>query len=241
LLRLLEAEKGKILIGGTEIGCIPLPNLRASITIVPQDATLFNGTIRSNLDPFNLYTDEDIFTVLRQVQLIRGRTTTTIDTLEPSPADTVSTSDASINSSTLGPNANVFLNLSSPVTESGDNFSQGECQLLCLARALLKHSKVLVMDEATASIDYDTDVRIQETIRNLKDTIITIAHRLQTIIDYDKVLVLDQGKVSEFGHPYELLMKGGGFRRFCEMSGDFEALKKTAKEAYEARRLVDDE
>jgi ABC-type multidrug transport system fused ATPase/permease subunit len=94
------------------------------------------------------------------VQLIRRRTLTTIDTLEPLLADTVSMLDILINSSTLGLNANVFLNLSSLVTELGDNFSQGECQLLCLAQALLKHSKVLVIDKATASIDYDTDVRI---------------------------------------------------------------------------------
>jgi ABC-type methionine transport system ATPase subunit len=149
-------------------------------------------------------------------------------------------------SGTLTPtaNKNIFLNLSSPVTESGNNLSQGQRQLLCLARALLKNPKVLMMDEATASIDYNTDNKIQETIRELKSTIITIAHRLQTIVDYDKVLVLDKGQVVEYGHPYELMKKESElavFKGMCKMSGDFEVLRKAAKKAYEAKRLVDDE
>ena len=101
-----------------------------------------------------------------------------------------------------------------------------------------------MMDEATASIDYNTDNKIQETIRELKSTIITIAHRLQTIVDYDKVLVLDKGEVVEYGHPHKLLKKEGEiavFKGMCEMSGDFEALQIAAKKAYEAKRLVDDE
>lgn len=100
------------------------------------------------------------------------------------------------------------------------------------------------MDEATASIDYNTDSKIQETIRELKSTIITIAHRLQTIVDYDKVLVLDKGEVVEYGHPWELLRKErkeAVFRGMCEMSGDLEGLKSTAKKAWEGARLVDDE
>jgi len=98
------------------------------------------------------------------------------------------------------------------------------------------------MDEATASIDYNTDSKIQETIHELKSTIITIAHRLQTIVDYDKVLVLDKGCVVEYGHPWELLKKEGEeafFRSMCETSGDLEALKKIAKTAWDASRLVD--
>lgn len=138
-------------------------------------------------------------------------------------------------------NKNVFRNLSSPVAESGSNLSQGQRQLLCLARAILKAPKVLLMDEATASIDYATDSKIQETIREFKNTTITIAHRLQTIIDYDKVLVLDKGKVVEFGDPWDLLKpKDGIFRGMCEMSGDYDILEKEAKKAYEGRRLIDD-
>lgn len=248
LFRGLEAEEGKIIIDDVDIGLIGLQDLRESITIVPQDPTLFTGTIRSNLDPFNLFTDEDIFTALRRVQLIGVPTSTTEPStpLNRSSADLRELSDSNgiADGSTVATNKNIFLNLSSPVSESGSNLSQGQRQLLCLARALLKNPKVLMMDEATASIDYSTDGKIQETIRELKSTIITIAHRLQTIVDYDKVLVLDKGTVVEYGHPHELLKKEGDsavFRGMCEMSGDLEALEKAAKKAFEASRLVDDE
>lgn len=245
LFRGLEAEEGKILIDGVDIGLIGLQDLRESITIVPQDPTLFTGTIRTNLDPFELFTDEDIFTALRRVQLIGVPASTT------TPSTPIATSPPSITApetptgtSIPTTNKNVFLNLSSPISESGNNLSQGQRQLLCLARALLKNPKVLMMDEATASIDYNTDSKIQETIRELTSTIITIAHRLQTIVDYDKVLVLDKGHVVEFGHPHELLKKegeGAVFRGMCETSGDLESLQKAAKNAWEAGRLVDDE
>lgn len=133
-------------------------------------------------------------------------------------------------------NKNPFRNLNSPVSESGSNLSQGQRQLLCLARALLKAPKVLLMDEATASIDYATDAKIQETIRLIKNTTITIAHRLQTIIDYDKVLVLDKGTVIEYGDPYDLVRKeGGSFQAMCETTGELTALIETAKSAHTAR------
>jgi ABC-type multidrug transport system fused ATPase/permease subunit len=136
-------------------------------------------------------------------------------------------------------NKNPFRNLSSPVAESGSNLSQGQRQLLCLARALLKAPKVLLMDEATASIDYATDAKIQDTIRLIKNTTITIAHRLQTIIDYDKVLVLDKGSVVEFGDPWDLVRKeGGSFRSMCETTGEIESLEETARGASEKRRGV---
>jgi len=106
---------------------------------------------------------------------------------------------------------------------------------------LLKAPKVLLMDEATASIDYATDSKIQETIREIQNTTITIAHRLQTIIDYDKVLVLDKGEVIEYGDPFDLVSRDGGiFRGMCEMTGDLEVLEKDAKKAHDARKLVDD-
>ncbi|KAL2068191.1 hypothetical protein VTL71DRAFT_16289 [Oculimacula yallundae] len=247
LFRGLEAEEGKILIDGVDIGLIGLQDLRESITIVPQDPTLFTGTIRSNLDPFDLFTDEDIFTALRRVQLIGASFSTTnpstpISASRPGTAGGVP--DTPTGTSSPVANKNIFLDLSSTVTESGNNLSQGQRQLLCLARALLKQPKVLMMDEATASIDYNTDAKIQETIRELKSTIITIAHRLQTIVDYDKVLVLDKGEVVEFGHPHELLKKEGKdaiFKGMCEMSGDLDALQKAAKKAWDAGKLVDDE
>jgi ABC-type multidrug transport system fused ATPase/permease subunit len=136
-------------------------------------------------------------------------------------------------------NKNVFLNLLSPISDSGSNLSQGQRQLLCLARALIKNPKVLLMDEATASIDYATDSKIQETIREIRNTTITIAHRLQTIIDYDKVLVLDKGEVVEYGSPLELVRKEGGvFGGMVDMTGEGEALRELAKKADEAKNGV---
>jgi ABC-type multidrug transport system fused ATPase/permease subunit len=266
LFRGLEAEEGKILIDGVDIGLIGLTDLREAITIVPQDPTLFTGTIRSNLDPFSLFTDEEIFTALRRVQLIGnndsyGQTPAATRPTTPNPESNrvkpgpvralleeqsngtkkANGSLAASGVSTPAGNKNIFLNLNSPVAESGQNLSQGQRQLLCLARAMLKNPKVLMMDEATASIDYSTDAKIQETIRELKSTIITIAHRLQTIVDYDKVLVLEAGKVVEFGHPHELLLKGedGVFYSMCESSGELENLLKMAKVAWDNGRLVD--
>ncbi|KAI9843481.1 MAG: hypothetical protein M1837_006327 [Sclerophora amabilis] len=228
LFRGLEAEEGKILIDDVDIGLIGLQDLRESVTTVPQDPTLFTGTIRTNLDPFTLFTDEEIFATLSRVHLI--------DSPDPSTQTESSASDPSESA-----NQNPFLNLSSPVSESGNNLSQGQKQLLCLARAMLKSPKVLLMDEATASIDYATDAKIQESIRELHCTTITVAHRLQTIIDYDKVLVLDKGEVKEYEHPWELMdperLDGPSiFRGMCEMSGDLEVLEEAAKKAWDTKR-----
>ncbi|KAJ5304146.1 uncharacterized protein N7443_003806 [Penicillium atrosanguineum] len=242
LFRGLEAEKGQIVIDGVDIGAIGLRDLREAITIVPQDPTLFTGTIRSNLDPFGLFNDAEIFTAIRRVHLIgsgaSGATT-------PATSSTFTAVEGNgMNGSTLSvaDNKNIFHNLDSLVSESGSNLSQGQRQLLCLARALLKKPRVLMMDEATASIDYATDAKIQETLRELRDsTIITIAHRLQTIIDYDKVLVLDHGRVIEFDHPWTLITKEGGlFRSMCDNSGNMDVLLDGAKRAFAAKRLVDD-
>ncbi|KAF1850938.1 uncharacterized protein K460DRAFT_391320 [Cucurbitaria berberidis CBS 394.84] len=295
LFRALEAEKGKILVDDVDIGLIGLQDLRENIVMVPQDPTLFSGTIRSNLDPFSVFTDEEIFTALREVHLISptsqpasGTATPTESASPPQPIEIPNptagavTADvnASYSASTVNPgsilanrdwqrgeaqddtivvmpnghlasndeiakaamatdNKNPFRNLNSPVSESGSNLSQGQRQLLCLARALLKAPKVLLMDEATASIDYATDSKIQETIRLIKNTTITIAHRLQTIMDYDKVLVLDKGVVIEYGDPYELVQKdSGNFRAMCETSGELEALTSAAKAAHNARKAT---
>ncbi|KAI1145683.1 multidrug resistance-associated protein [Nemania diffusa] len=246
LFRALEAEAGKILIDDVDVGMIGLQDLRQAITIVPQDPTLFTGTIRSNLDPFDLYTDEEIFSALRKVHLI-GTSESMLVFPQVTPVEEPTSADADDQIATgastpSATNKNIFLDLASPVAESGSNLSQGQRQLLCLARAMLKAPKVLVMDEATASIDYNTDSKIQETIRELDTTIITIAHRLATIVDYDKVLVLDHGAVVEYDHPHELLeKKTGTFRSMCEMSGDLDSLKKAAKKAWDDKRLVDDE
>ncbi|GFF97593.1 ATP-dependent bile acid permease [Aspergillus udagawae] len=247
LFRGLEAEQGQILIDGLDIGTIGLRDLREAITIVPQDPTLFTGTIRSNLDPFNLFSDEQIFTALRRVHLIGSGTSgsatpITASTVSVAEPHLISTHGADVDSAAVQDNKNIFRNLESQVSESGSNLSQGQRQLLCLARALLKNPKVLMMDEATASIDYNTDSKIQETLRELREnTIITIAHRLQTIIDYDKVLVLDHGRVIEYDHPWTLINKSDGlFRSMCENSGNLEVLLDGAKKAWENKRLVDD-
>ena len=261
LFRGLEAETGKILIDGVNIGLIGLQDLREAITIVPQDPTLFTGTMRSNLDPFEMFTDEEIFQALRRVQLVsdipNGSGTSTPDNISRAPTE-VGQSPPPANSDANGTissdstlaraetntkdNKNIFMNLSTPIAESGSNLSQGQRQLLCLARALLKSPRVLVMDEATASIDYATDTRIQNTLRELKNhTLITIAHRLQTIVDYDKVLVLDRGEVIEYDDPWTLMKKeDGSFRSMCDTSGQFDSLFELAKKAWHDKRLVDD-
>ncbi|PWY90826.1 hypothetical protein BO70DRAFT_425768 [Aspergillus heteromorphus CBS 117.55] len=242
LFRGLEAEKGRIVIDDVDISSIGLRDLRESITIVPQDPTLFTGTIRSNLDPFDLFTDEQIFTALRRVHLIGLGTsgTATPMTTSSTLAEPAAGTPNGVTGSAILENKNIFLNLDSAVSESGSNLSQGQRQLLCLARALLKSPKVLMMDEATASIDYNTDSKIQETLRELREsTIITIAHRLQTIIDYDKVLVLDHGRVVEFDHPWNLINRDDGiFRSMCDNSGNMDALLEGAKKAWEQKSHV---
>lgn len=213
--RFLDPETGHILIDGVDITKIGLQDLRQAITIIPQDPTLFSGTIRSNLDPFNQYTDEQIFESLRRVNLI-------------APGETESDNSAS-------ENQNKFLNLSSVVAESGNNLSQGQRQLMCLARSLLKNPRVILLDEATASIDYKSDSMIQQTIREefSSSTILTIAHRLRSIIDYDKILVMDGGRVVEYDHPYVLITnKDSLFYSMCENSGEVDSLTKLAKEAF---------
>ncbi|KAL6450715.1 YBT1 ATP-dependent bile acid permease [Candida maltosa Xu316] len=216
LFRFLDPETGSITIDGVDITSIGLRNLRQAITIIPQDPTLFAGTIRSNLDPFDQYRDAEIFDALRRVNLI-------------SPEEREQSSSSS------GENSNKFFNLENAITEGGGNLSQGERQLVCLARSLLKNPKIMLLDEATSSIDYKSDALIQQTIRDEFDnsTILTIAHRLRTIIDYDKILVMDAGKVVEYDNPYVLIAnKDSLFYSMCENSGELDSLIKLAKEAY---------
>lgn len=125
-------------------------------------------------------------------------------------------------------NTNIFYDLSSPVTESGENLSQGQRQLLCLARAIVSRPKIMVLDEATSAVDMGTDSLIQRSIREefTNSTLIVIAHRLTTIADFDRILVLNEGKVAEYGTPKELWEKDGGiFRDMCESSGEREKLE----------------
>ncbi|ANB15699.1 bile acid-transporting ATPase YBT1 [Sugiyamaella lignohabitans] len=220
LFRFIEAETGFIKIDGLDISTLGLFDLRRALAIIPQDPTLFTGTIRSNLDPFSEYNDQQIFEALRRVHLIPNAS---------NPGEVVEVVE--------GENVNQFLNLDSQVSEGGGNLSQGQRQLMCLARSLLKAPKVLLLDEATASIDYETDAKIQNTIREeFKDTtILTIAHRLRSIIDYDKILVMDAGQAVEYDTPHSLISNPATiFHNMCSKSGEMEALQKLAHEASKA-------
>ncbi|OWB72623.1 hypothetical protein B5S31_g2340 [[Candida] boidinii] len=224
--RFIDPETGSIKIDGYDITKIGLTRLRRGITIIPQDPTLFSGTIRSNLDPFDEYSDEEIYRSLKRVSLL---TEEEYETLKKNGFEYVVEETGSTDE-----NKNNFLELGHPMAEGGSNISQGQRQLVCLARSLLKSPKIIMLDEATASIDYKSDALIQRTIREefANSTIMTIAHRLRSIIDYDKILVLDGGRVKEFADPYTLITdKSSQFRSMCEDSGEFDELVNLAKES----------
>ncbi|CAI4045596.1 hypothetical protein SKDZ_12G0130 [Saccharomyces kudriavzevii ZP591] len=225
LFRFLEPETGHIKIDNIDISGVDLQRLRRSITIIPQDPTLFSGTIKTNLDPYDEFSDKKIFEALNRVNLISE---------EQSHQGAVREADNDT-SSNSSENINKFLDLSSEVSEGGSNLSQGQRQLMCLARSLLRSPKIILLDEATASIDYSSDAKIQETIRKefQGSTILTIAHRLRSVIDYDKILVMDAGEVKEYDHPYSLLLnKQSIFYSMCEHSGELEILIELAKKAF---------
>ena len=220
LFRFLDADTGNIKIDNIDISSVDLQRLRRSITIIPQDPTLFTGTIKSNLDPYNEHSDAQIFEALKRVNLISDE-----------PANNVYSDRASLGSE----NVNAFLNLNNDIAEGGGNLSQGQRQLMCLARSLLRSPKIILLDEATASIDYASDAKIQNTIRKEfeQSTILTIAHRLRSVIDYDKILVMDAGEVKEYDHPYSLLLnKNSIFYSMCEHSGELDLLIESSKEAF---------
>ncbi|KII87771.1 hypothetical protein PLICRDRAFT_92667 [Plicaturopsis crispa FD-325 SS-3] len=200
--RFVEATEGRILVDGLDIANIGLSDLRTKLTIIPQDPTILSGTLRSTLDVF----DEYDFEALRRVHLI------------PSEG----TAEEALNTI----NANVFRNLDSPVSEGGENFSTGEKQLLCMARAILKRSNV----------DYATDELISRTIREefAESTILTIAHRLRTVINYDRVMLLDQGRIVEFDSPGTLIKDSSSqFHALCKATGkgEFAALRELSSSA----------
>jgi ABC-type multidrug transport system fused ATPase/permease subunit len=210
--RFLEAESGSMVVDGIDTSRIRLTDLRSRLAIIPQDPKLFSGTLRSNLDPFDQYSDTELFECLRRAQLIPD-----------CPMGAALSS--SLTSNKLYENTNIFSDLNSHVSESGSNLSQGQRQLVCLARAIAGRPKIMVLDEATSAVDMNTDTLIQKSIRNeFKDsTLIVIAHRLSTIADFDRILVLSDGNVAEYGTPNELWNLGPGqgvFRDMCEKSGD---------------------
>ncbi|KAI9490572.1 hypothetical protein BDB00DRAFT_916046 [Zychaea mexicana] len=207
LFRFLEPSSGQIILDGINISSVDLASLRSSLTMIPQDAALFSGIIRSNLDPFNEHPDEALWTALERVH-IRSR----------------------------------ILGLNQTVSDGGQNFSQGQRQLLCMARALLRSSRLIVMDEATASVDFDMDAKIQHTIRQafVESTLICVAHRLRTVIDYDRVLVMDNGRVVEYDTPWNLLNQTppSYFRAMCEQSGELDTLINMARQTNDTLQQI---
>ncbi|KAM3347755.1 hypothetical protein ACQJBY_021585 [Aegilops geniculata] len=176
LFRIVEPTVGQILVDGVDICTIGLHDLRSRLSIIPQDPTMFEGTVRSNLDPLNEYNDDQIWEALDNCQL----------------GDEVRKKE---------------LKLDSPVIENGENWSVGQRQLVCLGRVILKRTKILVLDEATASVDTATDNMIQKTLReNFSEaTVITIAHRITSVLDSNMVLLLDNGVAVERDTPAKLL------------------------------------
>lgn len=209
LFRAVEAKTGRIIIDGIDIASLDVDTLRRRICIVPQSPVLFSGTIRKNLDPFDERTDEECIWALRRVRI--AVTATASKKVKSTRSNGHSDGFTPIMTTTLD----------SPVATGGSNFSAGEAQLLSLARALLRDARIVVLDEATSSTDGEMDAAIQVAVREMRQSIvITVAHRLQTVLDYDRVCVLSQGKVLEWDSPKELLRKEGGeFRRMCETSG----------------------
>lgn len=201
LFRLVELAGGSIKIDGVDISTLGLKDLRNKLSIIPQDPTLFRGTIRSNLDPFGEHEDAELLSALAQSSL-----------------------------------SGTGINLESTVEEEGLNFSLGQRQQMALARALCRRSRIVVADEATSSVDVETDRVIQKTMMEGFEgrTVLTIAHRLRTVIQYDYIVVMDQGRIAEFDNPKALWEKGGVFRGMCDNGGisheDFENKEFESKE-----------
>ncbi|KAF5283717.1 hypothetical protein FQR65_LT13752 [Abscondita terminalis] len=208
IFRLTDIE-GTIIIDEVDIKTIGLHDLRSKISIIPQEPILFSGSMRKNLDPFVEYSDDDIWKVLEEVEL----------------KDVIS---------------NLISGLDSEINEGGSNLSVGQRQLVCLARAMLRKNKILILDEATANVDTITDMLIQKTIRKkfIDCTVLTIAHRLDTVMDSDKILVMNAGEVAEFDHPHLLLQNDKGvLHSMAQQTGEviFQTLRDVAKNTYDKR------
>lgn len=188
----LSYQEGDIFIDDLNTSKIGLHDLRSKLSIIPQTPVLFSGSMRYNLDPHDQFSDEQIWQALEDVQL----------------KDSI---------------AKFSEGLSVQVTEGGSNYSIGEKQLICFARAILRRNKIILMDEATSNVDIETDQLIQKTIREKFQgcTVLTIAHRLGTVMDYDKILVMDDGECVEYANPLELLSnEHGNFYKMVNSEND---------------------
>lgn len=209
MLRFINPVGGRVAIGGIDISEIGIRDLRSHITYIPEDAGLFSGTLRENVDPFHEYEDDDCLDALRRV-----------------------------NHAWLG-----SIRLNTQVAPAGANFSVGERQLIAMARALLRRDPIVILDEATSSVDFATDAAIQKILREefRKSLLINVAHRLSTVVDYDRVIVLEDGQVAELDTPLNLMQKDGGvFREMCLNSESYAeieaAILREMKEAREAQQ-----
>lgn len=237
LFRFLEARWGRISIDGLDISKLKLHDLRSRLAIIPQDPVLFSGTVRSNLDPFNEHSDPELYDALERVNLISFSDTETLaseSSTQPQITRTMSpksTTDTLASSHTNCTKDNsLFTTLSDTISEGGFNLSQGQRQLLCLARAIVSRPRVMILDEATSAVDMETDALIQRSIRSEfgrnASTLLVIAHRLSTVADFDRILVMDAGRAVEFGCPKELMgIEGGMFRGLAETSGEKSVLE----------------
>ncbi|EGX88534.1 ABC bile acid transporter, putative [Cordyceps militaris CM01] len=202
LARFINPTQGQIFLNGVDISTIKVKRLREALALIPQDPFLFSGTLRSNVDPCSTATDERLLEVLRRARLIQP--------------------GASIDDKTLAS----FSDLDMPIQARGVNLSYGQRQLICLARALLVESPIVLLDEATSGVDDATDAAVQSVIRQefSQSTIIVVAHRLLTVADFDRVLVMRDGEVVEFGPPATLMARRGLFWDMVQKSGDTERI-----------------
>ncbi|KAL4809146.1 P-loop containing nucleoside triphosphate hydrolase protein [Aspergillus unguis] len=213
LFRILEPSAGQILIDGVDISTIRLHDLRSRLAIIPQSPFLFKGTLRSNLDPFNKYHDSELLSALERVSWDRAGVSNNLHKEQTGPL--------------LGKKAS---SLEQPISDGGSNLSHGQRQLLCLARALIRMPRLLILDEATSAVDKATDQLVQGSLRSEfgrnGTTLLVVAHRLSTVADFDRVLVLGGGEVLEFGRPVELMRRVDGvFRGMVERDAERDLLR----------------
>ncbi|KAK6497918.1 hypothetical protein TWF481_012314 [Arthrobotrys musiformis] len=228
LFRLVELADGTITVDGVDISKIGLQDLRSKLSIIPQDPTLFQGTVRSNLDPFEEHTDLELWEALRQSYLVlpedqkvdASTSASSTDQLSVVPDGGGTDKPPASGQTQQQQKKKERITLDTPVVEEGLNFSLGQRQLMALARALVRGSRIIICDEATSSVDEETDRKIQKTMAEGfgSSTVLCIAHRLRTIIKYDRVVVLDQGRIIELDTPLNLWESGGVFRGMCDRS-----------------------